>query len=232
MQPGEICGADDSGVVDELGNRELRFRVVAACGKVREVGLPNRVKQKIAGDRHSPTEDEELRIQDRAQSSAGLPEPSAQLSEGLQRNGVETEFYDPQIGAGIARLLRDNTRLVYCESPGSLTFEMQDIPAIAAAAHARGIVVLADNTWATPYFFRPFEKGIDVSIIYPGYIMSEMNEKVAQQGTFMVDTKTGVKSMVDAIEKRKQKAYVPAWPWVPIGFVLKHAPMSVVRKLA
>ena len=82
----------------------------------------------------------------------------------LQAMGVETEFYDPTIGAGIERLLRDNTRLVYCESPGSLTFEMQDIPAIAQAAHARGIPVLADNTWATPYFFSPFEKGVDVSI--------------------------------------------------------------------
>jgi len=82
----------------------------------------------------------------------------------LKAMGVETEYYDPRIGAGIERLLRPNTRLVYCESPGSLTFEMQDIPAIAAAAHAKGIVVLADNTWATPYFFRPFEKGVDVSI--------------------------------------------------------------------
>src|SRR5690606_19209582 len=82
----------------------------------------------------------------------------------LERNGVETEFYDPAAGGGIERLLRDNTRLVYCESPGSLTFEMQDIPAIAAKAHARGIPVLADNTWATPYFFRPFDKGVDVSI--------------------------------------------------------------------
>jgi cystathionine beta-lyase len=61
-------------------------------------------------------------------------------------------------------LLRENTRLVFCESPGSLTFEMQDIPAIAEAAHARGIPVLADNTWATPYFMRPYEKGIDVCI--------------------------------------------------------------------
>jgi short-subunit dehydrogenase len=74
-------------------------------------------------------------------------------------------------------------------------------------------------------------KGIDVSIIYPGYILSEMNEKVAQKTKFMVDTKTGVRSMVKAIEKRKEKALVPAWPWVPFGFVLKHAPMSVVRKL-
>jgi cysteine-S-conjugate beta-lyase len=82
----------------------------------------------------------------------------------LTRNGVETEFYDPSLGGGIDRLLRENTRLVYCESPGSLTFEMQDIPAIAAAAHARGIPVLADNTWVTPYFMRPYELGIDVCI--------------------------------------------------------------------
>lgn len=74
-------------------------------------------------------------------------------------------------------------------------------------------------------------KGIDVSIIYPGYIRSEMNEKVAQKTKFMVDTKTGVRSMVSAIEKRKEKALVPAWPWVPFGFVLKNAPMGVVRKL-
>jgi cystathionine beta-lyase len=82
----------------------------------------------------------------------------------LKLNGVETEFYDPLIGADIARLIRPNTRVIYCESPGSLTFEMQDIPAIAAAAHARGILVFADNTWATPYYYRPFDQGIDVSI--------------------------------------------------------------------
>lgn len=78
--------------------------------------------------------------------------------------GVEVEYYDPLIGAGIAALLRDNTGAVFCESPGSLTFEMQDIPAIAAAAHARGVPVLADNTWVTPYFASPFELGIDISI--------------------------------------------------------------------
>jgi cystathionine beta-lyase len=82
----------------------------------------------------------------------------------LKRNGVEVEYYDPAIGTGVERLLRSNTRVVYCESPGSLTFEMQDIPAIAAAAHARGLPVLADTTWGTPYFYRPFEHGIDISI--------------------------------------------------------------------
>ncbi len=82
----------------------------------------------------------------------------------LKANGVEVEYYDPLIGGAIARLLRPNTRAVFCETPGSLTFEMQDIPAIAAAAHSRGVPVLADNTWGTPYFFRSFECGVDVSI--------------------------------------------------------------------
>lgn len=82
----------------------------------------------------------------------------------LGKNGVEVEYYDPLLGAGIASLIRPNTHAVFCEAPGSLTFEMQDIPAIAAAAHARGIPVLADTTWGTPYFFRSFEHGVDVSI--------------------------------------------------------------------
>ncbi len=82
----------------------------------------------------------------------------------LRALGIETEYYDPLIGAGIAALIRPNTALLFCESPGSLSFEIQDIPAMAAAAHARGIPVLADNTWGTPYFFRAFEHGVDVSI--------------------------------------------------------------------
>jgi cystathionine beta-lyase len=82
----------------------------------------------------------------------------------LQPYGVEVEYYDPLIAGGIARLIRSNTTAVFCEAPGSLTFEMQDIPAIAAAAHAKGIPVLADSTWGTPYFFRSFEHGVDVSI--------------------------------------------------------------------
>jgi cysteine-S-conjugate beta-lyase len=82
----------------------------------------------------------------------------------LKANGVEVEYYDPLIGAGIDKLIRPGTKAVFCESPGSLSFEVQDIPAIAACAHARGIPVLADNTWGTPYFFRSFERGVDVSI--------------------------------------------------------------------
>src|SRR5262249_56052171 len=78
--------------------------------------------------------------------------------------GVETTYYDPLIGEDIAKLIRPNTRVVYVESPGSLTFEVQDVPAIAAAAHELGAKVLMDNTWASPYLFRSFEHGVDVSI--------------------------------------------------------------------
>jgi cystathionine beta-lyase len=82
----------------------------------------------------------------------------------LRPFGVEVEYYDPLIGGDIAKKIKPNTTAVYCEAPGSLTFEMQDLPAIAAAAHAKNIPVLADNTWGTPYFFRSLEHGVDISI--------------------------------------------------------------------
>jgi cysteine-S-conjugate beta-lyase len=82
----------------------------------------------------------------------------------LRPNGIEVEYYDPLVGAGISKQIKGNTKAVFCESPGSLTFEMQDLPAIAEAAHRKGIPVLADTTWGTPYFFRSLEKGVDVSI--------------------------------------------------------------------
>ena len=82
----------------------------------------------------------------------------------LQRFGVEVEYYDPSIGAGIETLFRPSTRLVHTEAPGSNTFEMQDIPAIAAIAHQHAAVVTMDNTWATPLYFRPLNFGVDVSI--------------------------------------------------------------------
>ncbi len=82
----------------------------------------------------------------------------------LARLGVATTYYDPLIGAGIADLIQPNTRVVFTESPGSLTFEMQDIGAIAKAARAREVAVIMDNTWATPLYFRPLAHGVDVSI--------------------------------------------------------------------
>ena len=82
----------------------------------------------------------------------------------LGKLGVEVTYYDPLIGAGVEHLLKPNTRVIYTESPGSQTFEMQDIPAIARVARSREIWVLMDNTWATPLYFKPFEHGVDVSI--------------------------------------------------------------------
>jgi cystathionine beta-lyase len=82
----------------------------------------------------------------------------------LPRYGVTTTYYDPTVGVGIASLMQPNTVAVFIESPGSLSFEIQDVPAIAAAAHARNAVVLMDNTWASPIHFRALEKGVDLSI--------------------------------------------------------------------
>jgi cysteine-S-conjugate beta-lyase len=90
----------------------------------------------------------------------------------LRRLGVEISYYDPHIGSNIGDLMRPNTRVVLTESPGSNTFEMQDIRAISQAAHAGGAVVMMDNTWATPLYFRPLDHGVDISIHaatkYPG----------------------------------------------------------------
>lgn len=82
----------------------------------------------------------------------------------LRRLGIEVDYYDPTVGAGISALFRPNTRAIMTEAPGSLTFEMQDIPAIVAAARTIDAFVLMDNTWATPCFFRPLDHGVDLSI--------------------------------------------------------------------
>lgn len=92
-------------------------------------------------------------------------QPTRALCDGLlARMGVETEYYDPLVGAGIANLFRPNTKLVFVESPGSQTFEVQDLPAISAAARQRNIWVLADNTWASPLYAKPLALGADVVI--------------------------------------------------------------------
>lgn len=82
----------------------------------------------------------------------------------LARFGVETTYYDPLVGAGIERLLRPSTRIVFVESPGSLTFEVQDVPAIAEVAHAYEALVMLDNTWATSLHFKGLQHGVDVCI--------------------------------------------------------------------
>ncbi len=82
----------------------------------------------------------------------------------LKRFGIEITYFDPTIGAGIADVMNDNVAAIFAESPGSLTFEMMDIPVMAEIAHARGALFLFDNTWGTPLHFKAFEHGADISV--------------------------------------------------------------------
>ena len=92
--------------------------------------------------------------------------PTRRFCDGfLERYGVATHYYDPLVGAGISELIGEKTRAIFLESPGSLTLEVQDVPAICAAARARGVVTLLDNTWATPFFFPALASGVDLSIL-------------------------------------------------------------------
>ena len=82
----------------------------------------------------------------------------------LKKYGVETTYYDPTIGADIADLVQENTKMIFLESPGSLTFEVQDVPAIVKIAKERNLITALDNSWATPLYFNPLELGVDISI--------------------------------------------------------------------
>jgi cystathionine beta-lyase len=91
--------------------------------------------------------------------------PTRNFCDGLLAGyGVETSYFDPLIGAGIAASFKPNTKAILVEAPGSQSFEMTDIPAVSAVAHARGALVIDDNTWATPLFRRSLEQGVDISI--------------------------------------------------------------------
>lgn len=91
--------------------------------------------------------------------------PTRQFCESvLKANNIEVEYYDPRIGKRISALLRDNTTAILTESPGSLTFEVQDLPAIAKARGDRDIAIIADNSWATPLFYKPLELGADIVV--------------------------------------------------------------------
>ncbi len=93
-------------------------------------------------------------------------DPTRSLADKLlARMGVTTRYYDPLVGAGIADLIGERTRVIFMESPGSLTFEVQDVPAIVAAARARGVATVIDNTWATPLLLPVIERGVDYSIL-------------------------------------------------------------------
>ncbi|RUM95812.1 cystathionine beta-lyase [Pseudaminobacter arsenicus] len=106
-----------------------------------------------------------LRPGDHVLVTDSIYEPArTSLSAFIERNGVEVTFYDPRIGQGIEALFKPNTRMVYLESPGSLTFEVQDIPAIAAVARKHSAVTVCDNTWATALFHRPISLGVDIVV--------------------------------------------------------------------
>ncbi|WP_085809268.1 cystathionine beta-lyase [Sphingomonas sp. TZW2008] len=93
-------------------------------------------------------------------------DPTRAMADGLLRRfGITTRYYDPLAGSGIVDLIGERTRAIFMESPGSLTFEVQDVPAIVAAAKARGVTTLLDNTWATPLNFRAIGLGVDLSIL-------------------------------------------------------------------
>ena len=93
-------------------------------------------------------------------------EPTRSFCDGmLKRYGVTTTYYDPLVGAGIAGLIRPETKLIFLESPGSLTFEVQDVPALAALARDRGVLTMLDNTWATPLLFPALAHGVDVTMM-------------------------------------------------------------------
>ncbi|MEO0761372.1 MAG: cystathionine beta-lyase [Pseudomonadota bacterium] len=108
----------------------------------------------------------------------------------LTRFGVEAEVYDPLIGGGIREHMRPNTRLVLVESPGSWTFEVQDIPAIAEVAHAHGALVMLDNTWATPLYLKPFELGVDIS-------MQALTKYVGGHADILMGSVTATKEVYD-----------------------------------
>jgi len=92
-------------------------------------------------------------------------EPTRALCDNLLAGyGIETTYYDPLIGAGIADLIQENTKALFLESPGSITMEIQDVPTLSKIAHEHDMVVLLDNTWASPINSRPFDMGVDISI--------------------------------------------------------------------
>lgn len=115
----------------------------------------------------------------------------------LTRLGIETTFYDPAMGADIASLIRPETRVIYLESPGSGTFDIQDIPAIVAVARERGLRTIIDNTWATPVFLRPLALGIDVSV-------QSATKYIVGHSDAMLGTVTTTAETYDAVRRATQ----------------------------
>ena len=127
------------------------------------------------------------------------------FNDTLRRFGVEVQYYDPLIGGAIAGLIRPATRLVYCESPGSGSFEVQDIPAIAGAAKAKGARVVLDNTWASPLYFKPFGHGVDVSV-------QAATKYIVGHSDAMVGTITTTNEVFDTVRAAARDLGAPPGP--------------------
>lgn len=115
----------------------------------------------------------------------------------LKRLGVTTRYYDPLAGAGIAELIGARTKAVFMESPGTHSFEVQDVPAISAAAKAKGAVTLLDNTWATPLYFTAIEKGVDLSIL-------ACTKYVGGHADLMLGAVTAAAGVAERLEKTRR----------------------------
>jgi cystathionine beta-lyase, bacterial len=132
-----------------------------------------------------------LRVGDHALMVDSVYAPTRRLAGSmLAKAGIETTFFNGRIGGEIADQIRPNTRVIYLESPTSMLFEVQDIPAITAIARSRGIVTIIDNTWGSPLAFKPFDHGIDVSVIsatkyLSGHSDVMMGMIVARRDAFM-----------------------------------------------
>ncbi|MEL6375141.1 MAG: cystathionine beta-lyase [Pseudomonadota bacterium] len=132
--------------------------------------------------------------------------PSRTFADGmLARMGVTTTYYDPLIGGGIEALLRPNTSVVLVESPCTWTFEVQDVPAIADAAHRAGAIVMMDNTWASPLYFKAFEHGVDISI-------QAATKYIAGHSDLLMGTVTANEATYPLIQKGWQELGLCAGP--------------------
>ncbi len=124
--------------------------------------------------------------------------PTRALCDGvLSRFGVTTRYYDPLVGGGIAALIGDRTRAVFMESPGTHSFEVQDVPAICAAAKAKGLVTLLDNTWATPLFFQSAAAGVDLSIL-------ACTKYIGGHADLMLGSVTATEAVADRLERTRR----------------------------
>jgi len=124
--------------------------------------------------------------------------PTRALCDGLlKRFGVTTIYYDPTIGGGIEKLIGDKTRAIFMESPGTYSFEVQDVPAICAVAKARGLATLLDNTWATPLFFPAMAAGVDLAIL-------ACTKYIGGHGDLMLGSVTATEEMADRLEKARR----------------------------